>query len=93
MGRATVRAFPRPHGQRQGLADKPATVAAFAGRKEPVDFDIRPTCPCGLVFQLASQLPPAGIGDMFGQCRVFNHVLHREVFSTNYLVFVNQFAG
>ena len=93
MGNAAFRAFPRPHIERHGFGHKPATGTAFAGGEETVDFDIRSSSPVCLVCKLAGKFSPTGIGNVLGEFGIFDHVLHGEVFNTDYLVLVNQSVG
>ncbi|CAM4236370.1 hypothetical protein VRRI112168_18695 [Vreelandella rituensis] len=68
-------------------------MAALAAGVPTVDLDELAPRPCGLVVELAHQLPPTNIADGFRQRPVLDHIFHREAFSTDHLVLVDDLPG
>jgi hypothetical protein len=81
---------PRADRQRQLVHDIAAATTPLTAGVEPINLDKRPAVPLGLVRQLPKDLPPADIGDVFGQRRVLDHALDVQVFHDNHLVFADQ---
>jgi hypothetical protein len=68
----------------------PAIETALRRRIELVNLDQVPSIPFSLVFQLPYEFSPADIGYSLTQLPIFHHVLHRQTFHTDRLVFTDQ---
>ena len=93
VGCAATGASPRSDRQRQFLYLMTTGGTGFARWKEAVDDHQ----PLPLAFQFVRQEPPelapASINNAACQAMVFNHVVHRQVFQNDSLVFACQSGG
>lgn len=90
MDRTALRARPLPHVQRQSVKYMTADVAPFTARIETVNLPEQSLVPDRFVVQLAEQLRPAHVGNMLSQTMIAQHILHRQVFGIDRLVFADQ---
>ena len=93
MDRVTFGTRPRPDRQRQFSQDIATATTPFTARVESVNLDERPAVPLCLVLQLAKDLAPAHIGDMFGQTVIPDQAPDVQIFHDDHLVFANQSGG
>ena len=85
-----LRTIPLPNIKRQFINNVTALSTALAARKPSVNLNQRPTIPLALIFQLTHQLSPACISNCLCQLMVLQHILHRQIFDSNRLVFTYQ---
>src|SRR5919199_1351451 len=90
MVRPTFRTIPLSDIKRQLINNVTAFSTAFRTRKPTVNFNQCPTIPLALILQLTNQFKPACISNSLSQLMVFQHILHRQVFDSNRLVFAYQ---
>ncbi len=85
VGRATFRARPFPHAQRQFLYDMSAGGAGLRGREPSVDLDHGFAVPLGLSFDHADGRSDGCVVHRAGQAVVLSHAAQVEVFDADHI--------
>jgi hypothetical protein len=93
VGRATFRARPFPHAQRQFLYDMSAGGAGLRGREPSVDLDHGFAVPLGLFFDHADGRSDGCVVQRAGKAVVLGHAAQVEVFDADHIETGNEIGA